>query len=54
MFHLDSDKLPVDVYRDHKHLPPPPQPVPFRFPYPPQNEYKQALMDRVADFLPFP
>jgi hypothetical protein len=54
MFHLGSDKLPVDVYRDRGHLPPPARAVPFCFPYPPQNEYKQAFLDRLADLVPFP
>jgi radical SAM superfamily enzyme YgiQ (UPF0313 family) len=52
MFH--RDKLPVDVYRDRNHLPPPPQPVAFQFPYTPQHGYKQAVMNRLTDLLPFP
>jgi radical SAM superfamily enzyme YgiQ (UPF0313 family) len=33
MFHLAADEVPVDVYRDLKHLPPQPEPVADRFPY---------------------
>lgn len=54
MFHVGSDRLPVDVYGDRKHLPPPPTLVPYRFPYPRQNEFKQAIKDRLADLVPFP
>lgn len=54
MFHLASEKLPVDVYRDRKHLPPPPEPVPYSFPYPPSSGLKQAVMNRLADWVPFP
>lgn len=53
MFRLPSEEQAVDVYRDIKHLPPQPAPVPYRFPYPPQNEWKQAIMNRLSDLVPF-
>lgn len=50
MFQLPSEDLRVDVYRDRKHLPPQPQPVPYRFPYPRQNNWKHAAMNRLVDY----
>src|SRR5262249_37626681 len=53
MFHLPSEEVPVDVYRDREHLPPQPQPVPYRFPYPPVNELKLSILNRLAGLVPF-
>ena len=53
MFHLPIEDLPVNVYRDNGHLPPQPQPVPYRFPYPPVNELKLSIMNRLSDLVPF-
>lgn len=39
MFHLAADALPVDVYRDLKHLPPQAEPVAYRFPYPSRKRF---------------
>lgn len=53
MFHLPSEDLAVNVYRDRGHLPPQPQPVPYRFPYPPVNELKLSILNRLSDLVPF-
>lgn len=52
MFRLPNEERGVDVYRDRKHLPPPPDPVSYRFPYGTRNNWKQAVMNRLANFLP--